>query len=335
MPVTAVTLAEHPVEQATEFIAALKSRRSTTIKPQVAGFVTRIAVRSGQRVSAGAVLFEIDSGRQQATVSQLESVRAARAADVGYARQEAQRSKALFDAGALSQRDLEQAETAVRTSEAQLQAVDQQIREQQVELDYYKVTAPTAGVVGDVPIRRGDRVTDSTVLTTIDENSLLEVYISVPVQKAPLLALGLPVQIVDDAGKTLATNPITFISPSVDDATQSVLGKAELVDGRGEFRADQFVRVRVVWRTAPGLTVPVTAVSRISGAFFVFVAEAQGEMTVARQRAVTLGELIGNDYLLLDGLKAGDQLIVSGIQKIGDGAPVRVGAPAAGPQKAS
>jgi len=334
MPVEAVTLAEKPVEQATEFIATLKSRRSTTIQPQVEGFVTRIAVRSGQRVRTGDVLFEVDSGRQQATVAQLESMKGVRAADVAYARQEAQRSKTLFDAGAMSQREFEQAQTAVRTSEAQLQAVEQQIREQQVELAYYRVTAPAPGIVGDIPIRPGDRVTKSTVLTTVDENDVLEIYVNVAVRQAPGLKLGLPVRIVDDRGQVLATNKVTFISPSVDDATQSVLAKAELVEGRGAFRADQFVRVQVLWQTAPGLTVPMTAVQRISGQYFVFVAEKQGEMTVARQRPVALGNLVGNDYVLLSGLKPGDQLIVSGIQKIGDGAPVMVGTPSA-PQKAS
>jgi RND family efflux transporter MFP subunit len=234
----------------------------------------------------------------------------------------------------MSQREFEQAQTAVRTSEAQLQAVEQQIREQQVELAYYKVTAPAPGIVGDIPIRPGDRVTKSTVLTTVDENDVLEIYVNVPVQQAPGLKLGVPVRIVDDRGQVLATNKVTFISPSVDDTTQSVLAKAELVDGRGAFRADQFVRVQLLWQTAPGLTVPMTAVQRISGQFFVFVAEKQGEMTVAKQRPVTLGNLVGNDYVLLSGLKPGDQLIVSGIQKIGDGAPVMVGAPAA-PPKAS
>jgi len=335
MPVEATTLAEAPVEQATEFIATLKSRRSTTIQPQVEGFVTRIAVRSGQRVTAGDVLFEVDSGRQQAAVAMLESMRSMRAADVQYAEQQAQRSKTLFQAGAVSQRDLEQADTAVRTSAAQLQAVDQQIREQQVELAYYKVTAPTGGTVGDVPIRQGDRVTKSTVLTTVDDNDALEFYVSVPVQQAPDLRLGLPLRVIDDQGRMIATNRLTFIAPSVDEATQSVLAKAQLIEGRGQFRADQAVRVRLVWRAAPGLVVPVTAVTRISGQYFVFVADGAGDAVVARQRAVRLGDLIGNNYLVVDGLKAGDRLITSGIQKIGDGAPVRVGAPAPAPQKAS
>ena len=109
----------------------------------------------------------IDSGRQQATVANLESVRAAREAEVQWARQQADRQKKLFDAGSVSQQEYEQAATALQTSQAQLQAVDALIREQQVELAYHRVTAPTAGIVGDIPVRVGDRVTRSTVLTTV------------------------------------------------------------------------------------------------------------------------------------------------------------------------
>ncbi len=334
MPVEVQVLENKPVEQSTEFIASMKSRRSTTIQPQIEGIVTRIAVRSGERVRTGAVLFEVDAARQEATVGQLESMRAMRAADVEYARQEAQRSQTLFKAGAMSQRELEQAETAVRTSQAQLEAVDQQIREQKVELGYYKVTAPNDGVVGDIPIRTGDRVTKATVLTTVDENAVLEIYLNVPVQQAPNLKIGLPVRILDEQGKAIATNRVTFISPTVDDATQTVLAKAALNEGRGQFRADQFVRVRVIWKTEPGLTIPLTAVTRINAQYFVYVIEKAGEQAIAKQRSVQLGDLVGNDYLLLSGLKPGDQLIVSGIQKIGDGSPVMVGPPAA-PQKAS
>jgi multidrug efflux pump subunit AcrA (membrane-fusion protein) len=86
----------------------------------------------------------------------------------------------------------------------------------------------------------------------------------------------------------------------------------------------QFVRARIVWRSEPGITVPVTSVTRVSGQYFSFVAEAgpQGGF-VARQRPIVVGEMIGNDYVERSGLKPGDRLIVSGIQKIGDGAPVK------------
>lgn len=331
MAVEIMSLAPKPVEQTTEFVATLKSRRSSTIQPQVEGFVTRIAVRSGDRVAQGAVLFEVDSAPQQAVLASQQSMRAMRAAEVEYARQQAARTRKLFEAGAASQRDAEEADTALRTGEAQLKASEDQVSQQRAELGYYRVTAPASGVVGDIPVRVGDRVTKSTMLTTVDENDALEVYVSVPVSQAAELRVGLPVRIMED-GKVIATNRITFVSPNVDDATQTILAKATLVEGRGKFRADQFIRVRIVWSSEPGLTVPVTSVMRVNGQYFAFVAEKTDQGLVAKQHPVQLGDIIGNDYVVREGLKAGEQLIVSGLQKIGDGAPVSPAAPAPAPE---
>jgi len=331
MAIEAATLEKKPVEQTTEYVAMVKSRRSTTLQPQVEGYITRISARPGQRVARGAVLMEIDSRGQEANVASLESMRAARLADVQWAQQQVERQKRLLDAGAVSQQEYEQAATAVQTSQAQLQAVEAQIREQQVELSYHRVTSPTAGVVGDIPVRVGDRVTRSTALTTIDETAGLELYISVPVAQAPGLKPGMPVRIVDDQGKPTTTTALNFISPSVDMATQSVLVKAPIAADI-QFRTDQFVRAHVVWSNEPSLTVPLVAVQRINGQFFVYVVEkGDNGMTVARQRAVQLGTVIGNDYVVLGGLEAGEQLVTAGIQKIADGMPVKVGADAPPP----
>jgi RND family efflux transporter MFP subunit len=331
MPVGTITLANKPVEQVSEFVASLKSRRSSTIQPQAEGHLTRIAVRSGERVSQGALLFEIDSAPEQAALASLQSMRPMREAELSYAQQQVARSKALLEAGAVSQREVEQFETTVRTTEAQIKALDEQIKQQRSMLSYYRVTAPSPGVVGDIRVVVGDRVTKGTVLTTVDENDVLEVYINVPVQQAPLLKVGLPVRFMDDRGQVMATNRINFVSPNVDTATQTVLAKAAVVEGRGQFRADQFVRTRVVWSETPGLTVPVTGVVRINGQYFVFVAEKGGPGMVAKQKPVDLGDIIGNEYVVRSGLAPGEQLIVSGLQKIGDGAPVQAGpaAPAA------
>lgn len=329
MAVEATTLAARPVERITEYIATVKSRRSSTIQPQVEGFITRISARPGQRVTRGTMLMEIDSNRQQATVSSLDSVRAARAADLQWARQQADRQKKLYDAGAVSQQESEQAAVAVQTAEAQLKAVEAQIREQRVELAFYRVTAPMAGIVGDIPVRVGDRVTRSTELTSIDENSGLELYINVPVAQAPALKMGMPIKIVDDAAKPMATTAINFISPSVDPATQAVLVKAPVANTL-PLRTDQFVRTHLVWSDEPGLTIPLVAVTRVNGQFFAFVVDkGEGGMTVARQRPVQLGQVVGNDYVVLGGLKEGEQLIVGGIQKIADGVPVAARAPGA------
>jgi RND family efflux transporter MFP subunit len=328
MPVEMITLAAKPVEQTSEFVASLKSRRSATLQPEVEGYLMRIAVKSGQNVARGALLFEIDSAPEQAALGSLQSMRPMRESEVEFARQQVQRNKTLLAAGAISQREVEQYEAQLRAAEAQLKALDEQIRQQRSQLNYYRVTAPIAGTVGDIQVNVGDRVTRSTVLTTVDENDVLEVYINVPVQQAPQLTLGLPVRLVDDRGQVLATNKITFISPNVDTSTQSVLAKAQVVEGRGQFRSDQFVRARLVWTTAPGLTVPVTAVARINAQFFAFVAEKSGDGLVAKQKPVQLGEIIGNDYVVQSGLSIGEQLIVSGLQKIRDGAPVMRAPPA-------
>jgi RND family efflux transporter MFP subunit len=322
--VEAVTLGNAPVERTSEFIGTVKSRRSTTIQPQVDGIIRRIAVASGARVTPGTVLVEIDAERQQASVAALQSQRAARQADLGLARQQAERAKTLLEAGAGSQQEADQAVAALAASEAQLKAIEEQIRQQQVELGYYKVTAPTGGVVGDIPVRLGDRVTPTTVLTTVDQNAGLEIYVNVPVAQATGLRPGLPMRILDDQGKTIGTYKVGFVSPSVDDQTQTVLVKAD-VEQSGRFRTDQFVRVQIVWSTQPGLTVPVVAVNRINGEYFAFVAEpGPNGSTVAHQRGVRVGAVSGNAYVVESGLKVGDRLIVSGIQKIVDGAPVQV-----------
>jgi len=333
MPVEIVTLAAKPVEQTTEYVATTKSLRSSTIQPEVEGFLTRIAVRSGERVTQGALLFEIDSAPEQAALGSLQSMRPMRESDVEFAQQQVARNKTLLSAGAISQREVEQFEAQLRAAEAQLKALDEQIRQQRSQLNYYRVTSPISGTVGDIPVNAGDRVTRTTVLTTVDENDVLEVYLNVPVPQAPQLKLGLPVRIFDDQGKLLATNRITFVSPNVDTSTQSVLAKAQLVEGRGQFRSDQFVRARVVWSTAPGLTIPVTAVTRINAQFFAFVAEKNDQGIVAKLKPVQLGEIIGNEYVLQSGLQVGEQLIVSGLQKIRDGSPVMPAPPAgAAPQ---
>jgi RND family efflux transporter MFP subunit len=182
--VKTITLAPKPVPRTSEFVAMIRSLRSATIQPQVEGFIRRIFVKAGDRVRAGQPLVQIDPEKQQASVAGWESTRAAREADVAFARQQLDRMQKLHGAGAVSRAELEQADTAYKTAQAQLKAIQSQIRESQVELQYYRVTAPSAGIVGDIPVRVGDRVDSSTEITTIDAGQGLEAYINVPLERA-------------------------------------------------------------------------------------------------------------------------------------------------------
>ena len=324
MPVEAVALAPKPIPQTSEYVATIRSLRSTTIQPQVDGFVRQIFVKAGDRVRAGQPIVQIDPERQQANVTATESQRVAREADLAYARQQLARMQKLFDAGAVSRAELEQAETLAKTAQAQLDAIASQIRESRVQLDYYRVTAPAAGVVGEIPVRLGDRVTPATEITTIDQAQGLEAYINVPLEKSSVLRTGLTVELLDADGKVIATEPITFVAPRADDATQSVLAKATLRTMPPGIRVMQYLRARIIWSNDPQLLVPLVAVSRIGGQYFVFVVEQGPQGTVASQKPVALGELIGDSYLVTSGLKAGDRVIVSNTQKLMNGAPVAV-----------
>ena len=327
-PVKLAAAEASAIPDTTEYVATLKSLRSTAIEPQIEGQITQILVKSGDRVAQGAPLFQIDPRRQQAAVSSQEAERTAREADVNFAKQQAQRSHDLLAAGAISQQELEQSETGLRTAEANLQALQAQVQQQQVQLRYFTVTAPTPGIVGDVPVRVGSQVTTSTQLTTIDQNDTLEVYVQVPVERAGDLKNGLPIDILSSTGsESLASTTVTFISPRVDDQTQSVLVKGTVRNLDEKLRASQYVRARIKWKTTQGIVVPVTAVMRINAQYFAFIAEkAQGRNgqpgLVAKQRAITVGPIVGNSYPVLDGIKPGERIVVSGIQKIGDGAPI-------------
>jgi len=323
MPVKVVEAKAVPVNDATEYVATLKSRDSAVIMPQVEGQVTQIFVHSGDRVAASAPLMEIDPLKQQATVKSQESARAAQQATLNWTRQQYERSQGLFAAGVVSKQDLDQAKSAFDAAQAQMESLDAQVREQQVQLHYYKVVAPRNGIVGDIPVRVGDRVTTTTQLTTVDQPGSLEVYVYVPIEHSAQLKMNLPVQVLDSEGNVVVEARVSFISPQVDSTTQTVLLKARIPNHKDALRQLQFIRARVVWGTHQNPEVPILAVSRLAGQYFAFVAEPQnGGSYVARQRALKIGQTVGNDYEVQDGIKFGDKVIVSGTQFLLDGVPV-------------
>jgi len=323
MPVKVLEARAVPVSDATEYVATVKSRDSAVIMPQVEGQVTQIFVHSGERVEAGAAMMEIDPLKQQATVKSQESSRAAQQANLNWTKQQYERAQGLFAAGVVSKQDLDQAKSAMDAAQAQMDSLDSQVREQEVQLHYYKVMAPRGGIVGDIPVRVGDRVTVSTQLTTVDQPGSLEAYVYVPIEHSTQLKMNLPVQIIDSEGKVLADTRISFISPQVDNSTQTVLVKARIANGNDALRQSQFVRARVVFGTHQNPEIPILAVSRLAGQYFAFVAEPQnGGSFVARQKPLKIGQTVGNNYEVQDGIKPGDKVIISGTQFLLDGVPV-------------
>ena len=322
MPVQVRVVQEQKIPESTEYLSILKSRHSATINPQVEGYVTKIYVKSGDRVTAGTPMLQIDPLKQEAAVGSLEAAHAAQAATVHLAEVQLERERKLYAAGVVAKSDLDNAQSTYDAAAAQLKSLEQQVNQQQVELRYYQVRAPMDGIVGDIPVRVGDRVVVNTLLTTVDEPSELEAYIYVPADRASRLRLGTPVRLLDDSGHTITETRITFISPQVDTETQTVLAKATVPSEGGKLRVAQEVRAQVIWGTHDGTMIPILAVTRINGQFFAFLALKDGKSTVARLKALQIGDVIGNDYAVLEGLKPGDHLILSGLQFLQEGVPV-------------
>jgi len=323
LPVNTQTVKLEPVPRVDEYVATVKSRRSANIQPQVDGTLTRILVKSGDHVRTGQRLMTIDPLKQQATVDQQRSTEAQKKAVYDYNRVEVERQRKLYEGGVTSKQNLDQAVQAFENSKADWESSIAATVTQKRQLAYYDLTAPFDGVVGDIPVHIGDYVSPTTLLTTVDENALLEAYIYVPTERSADIRKGLPVQIVNSNGDLLENSSIYFISPQVDNTLQGILVKAPLRSSLEKFRNAQLVKARVVWSTAPASTVPVLAVTRIGGQPFVFVVTQSNQGTVAKQRAVTLGDTVGNDYAVNSGLQPGDKVIVSGIQFLVDGAPVK------------
>lgn len=322
MPVQTQTVALTTVEQSSDYVSTIKSRRSVSIMPQVDGNLTQILVKSGDHVKAGQLLMVIDPLRQQATVDSLRATENQKKALFDFNKVEIDRQHKLFEAGVTSRDTLDQAEQSFNNTRADYESAVAARKSSEEQLGYYRIRAPFEGIIGDVPVHVGDYVTAATILTTDDENKDLEAYIYVPTERSGDVHLGMPVQILDGDGKVQESTKVDFLSPQVDTQLQGILLKAPVHSTALTLRTAQLVKARVVWASVPKPVIPVLSITRLGGQTFVYVAEGQNGKFQARQRAVTLGGTSGNNYVVLDGLKAGDQLIVSGTQFLMDGAPV-------------
>lgn len=369
IPVTLETLETTTVENATDFIGSLESRRSVTLRPEVVGRVSQILVNPGDRVSAGAALIQLRPDQQQANLASvqasvnsarairanaqsqieaLEAERIAQQAEVELQEEEFRRISGLVSQGALPQQQLDNVVRDRRTAQANLSAINRRIqaaraslqeaeaglqqaqanaRQATAQLQETTISAPFSGIVGDIPVRLGEVVTNSDTLTTITQNSALELRLSIPLESAPDLRTGQPVELTDTQGSVIATGQISFIEPRVNPNAQSILAKATFSNQNEQLRAGQFVRARVIWQEQPGILMPTTAITRLAGEPFIFVAEKSQQTgnapsLIARQRPVELGSLQGNNYQVLSGVEPGEQVVVSGTLNLMDGAPI-------------
>ena len=216
-----------------------------------------------------------DVANARETLKSLQAKRTANLSDVQFNQSEYKRYQELFTQGASSKQVLDQKLNTLQTSKATLQQTEADIQAQQstitrsqstvaknqralqqaqanvnegqAQLQYYTIKAPFAGVVGNIPVKVGDFVDNTSQMLRITQNQQLEVQVQIPLERTAALRPGLPVQLLDDQGKVLQTGRLSFIAPDVDPTTQSVETKAVFNNPGGKLRTSQFARVRVIW----------------------------------------------------------------------------------------
>ena len=226
-----------------------------------------------------------------------------------------------------SQRQVERAlanvdsqKASVARSEAELGSISQ-------DLAFNTIEAPISGIVGSFSEKKvGDFVDIGEQITTITNNRVFNLNIGIPTEERPRLKLGLPVVTINDDGSSGIRGKITFISPLVNQNTQSILTKVSFPND-SSLRDREYVNVRVIWDQQPGLLVPTIAITRLGGQKFVFVAKQgespEGEKTlVAEQRPIQVGSIQGQSYQIISGVKQGDKIAVTRILDLRDGTPI-------------
>ncbi|MCY1030129.1 efflux RND transporter periplasmic adaptor subunit [Corallococcus sp. BB11-1] len=323
LPVQVLQVQPGPVRDTREYVGTLISRRSITLFPQVAGYVQSIAVRPGDTVKSGQVLLVVDPRQEQASLRATRAQKASAVASREYARKTRERSAQLLKEGLVSRQDYDQTVAQAEQAMAQARAAEAQIQNQQVQLGFFRVSAPFDGVVGDIPVKLGDYVSPQSALTIVDQNQALELSVLVPVDQAGRVKLGqTPLEVLDPDGKLVVRAPAFFVATTPDPATQLVEVKAAFQNTVG-LRAGQLVRAQLVYDVREALKMPTTAVTRQGSQSFAMVVGASDGGTVALRQPVTLGLVEGNDYEVLKGLDAGTQVVVSGVQQLRDGMPIQ------------
>jgi membrane fusion protein (multidrug efflux system) len=319
-PVEVVELRPVPVQESITAIGSLRSNESVVLRPEVSGRIATIGFRDGQPVRRGQLLVGLDATLNEAEVAQAR-------AEFDLATSSLRRTEDLASKSFVSSSAQDQAASNVQVAEAKLRLVE-------ARLAKMRIVAPFDGVVGLRNVSIGDYVKDGAELVNVEDIRTLKADFRLPERYFPQLKAGLLVELTADAlpGSRYA-GAIDAINPRVDASGRSLEVRARLDNSDGRLRPGMFARVKVLLGERPNaLMVPEEAVVPLGDDFFVYTV-ADGK---AKRVRVKLGVRREAQVELLEGVRAGEQVVTAGIRVQRDGQPVRViGAAPAAPSGAT
>ena len=327
LSVSVVEVAPQEVPVVFEAVGRTEGSREVQVRARVSGILERQRYTEGDSVKAGAVLFQIERAPFEIELSQARGALAQELAKEDLARQDYERLKGLADRRAISQKEADQASSAYEQERAAVQVARARVRQAELNLSYTTVTAPIGGITGRAQQSIGSLVSptnDTAILTTLTRGDPLWVRFSLaePEYARVRSGEGKEAQVsLELADGTAYKEPakLNFSGSTVDANTGTVQMRAEVPNPRLELLPGQFVRVHITAGAERAIVVPQTAVLQNEGGRFVWVVGPDGK---AAQRSIKAGNWLGKDWVVLEGLKNGDTVIIDNVARLRPGVAV-------------
>lgn len=333
--VSVVTVQPQRLALTTELPGRVAPALIAEVRPQITGLVLQRRFKEGSDVKAGDLLYQIDPAIYRASVDSAQATLAKAEANLVTVRLKAGRFKELAAIRAVSQQDADDAAAALQQAEAEVSSAKAALQTQRINLDYTRITSPIAGRIGRSSVTPGALVTANQANALATVQQLDPIYVDVTQSTSALLALkraanagavkggAAQVRLVLEDGSVYAQpGKLQFSDVTVDQSTGAVTLRAEFPNPRADLLPGMYARaVLEEGVLEQALLVPQPAVGRdTTGKPYAFVVDAEGKL---QQRSLTTDRAVGNQWLVSDGLKAGDVVVVEGQQKARPGQPVQ------------
>ena len=333
--VTTVIVQPKPATFPEDYVAQTEAINAVEIRPRVGGMLMQRVPNEGERVKSGQLLFVIDREPYIAALAQAKAALAQSQAALVQSQRDLGRAQSLMSVDAVSQQELDAAVAKNDANLAAIKAGTAAVRTAELNLGYTTITSPINGIVGRAQLRQGGMVTaNSTLLTTLYDTERMYVNFSISEQRmlafqrlmgrAPSQDSKAPPPFrvfLADGSEYPEIPKLNFVDPTVDTRTGTLAIRLEVDNPEQLLHAGQFARVQVSQLQDPNaILVPQRAVQDLQGQNYVWIVDAQGK---AQQQQVQMGSRIGGDWQVQQGLKAGDVVIVDGIQRLKLGTPVK------------
>ena len=318
-----VTVGTSSADMQTTYPASIKGVQDVEIRPKAQGFLTQINVREGQVVSAGQVLFVIDNETYQAQVRQAKAAVNAAQQQVNTAKLTYENSKQLHSNKVIGDFELQTSQNNCEAAQAQLAQAQAALATAEEALSYCYVKSPAGGVVGTLPFKKGALVSGSNSLTTVSNNSSIEVYFSVTEKEAMTLSKkglkSIPAVKLQLADGSIYNHEgtVTKMSGVIDAATGSVQLIATFANPEKTLKSGGSGNIIIPRQSTDAIIIPQSCVSEVQNKKFVYTVGSDNKVKYTEIKVDPQND--GNNYIVTDGLKAGDKYVTNGITKLSDG----------------